>query len=103
MYPVIVLPVSTSPKFHSCHFAVRWTVFEIQAILRHVYRMTQIDIESYKVKLPLYVQLVPRIPNFHSVSLLTSRFLDTGHFETSALNEPKLTWNPTRSNYPIYV
>ena len=37
------------------HFAVRWADFEIQAIMRQVHRMTPIDIEPYKVKLPLYV------------------------------------------------
>ncbi len=34
---------------------------------------------------------------------MTSHFRDTGHFETSAPNDPKVTLNPTRSNYPIYV
>ncbi len=30
----------------------------------------------------------------------TIRFRDTGHFETSAPNDPKMTLDPTRSNIP---
>ena len=45
----------------------------------------------------------PWVPNFTPFRSTTSSFRDTGHFETSALNDPKLTLNPARWNYPIYV
>ncbi len=51
MCPIYVLLVSKSPKFHSVSFYDQ-PFFEIQAILRQVHRMTHIDHEPYKVKLP---------------------------------------------------
>ena len=38
---------------------------------------------------PIYVLLVSLNPKFHSVLLYHHRFRDTGHFETSTLNDPK--------------
>ena len=41
----------------------------------------------------------PQIPNF-AVSLYGQLFWVTGHFETSAVNDPKMTLNTKRSNIP---
>ena len=47
---------------------------------------------------PIHVLLVSTSTKFHST---TSHFQDTGHFETSAPNDPKImNLNPTRSNVP---
>ncbi len=45
----------------------------------------------------------PRISNFTPFRSRIRRFRDTGHFETSAPNDPKMTLNYTRSNVPMYV
>ncbi len=39
--------------------------------------------------------------NFTQFQFTTSRFWVTGHSETSALNDPKMTLNPTKSNVPL--
>ncbi len=44
---------------------------------------------------PIHVLLVSQISG-----LFALRSRDTGHFETSTPNDPKMTVNPTRSNAP---
>ncbi len=88
----------------SLRFTLRLAVFEIQGILKIVHGMTQHDLEPCKVEFTLYMcywyQWVPNVSTFRST---TNRFRDTGNFETSALNDPKITLNPTRSKVAIYV
>ncbi len=78
------------------------------AVLRQVPRMTPNDIEPYKANVPnicvisatstrpiypIYVLLVPlesMSPKFQSVFLAAQSFSVTGHFDKSALNDPKL-------------
>ena len=63
----------------------------------------QSDNEPYKVKLPYICITSVRdsqiSPPFRS---MTTTFPDTGHFETSAPNDPKLTLNHTTSHHPLY-
>ncbi len=81
-----------------------FTPFCSTAILRKCTEWHQNDIKHYKVKCTLYVLLVPKVTNFTPFRSMTSCFADTGHSETSALNDPKMTINPTKSNVPhIYI
>ncbi len=60
-----------------------------------------LEVEPYKVtNVPQYMcYYSPRVPNFTPFRS-TRRFRDTSHFETSALNDPQITLNPTRLNVP---
>ncbi len=45
----------------------------------------------------------PRVPNFSPFPSATSGFRVTGHFETSARNDPKMALNTARSKVPHIV
>ncbi len=144
MYPIYVLLVSTSHKFHSVllydqlfwryrpfetsalnnpkmtlnptrssvphicitsipesQISVLFTLWPAVAVLRQVRQMTLNDFEPYKVKSAPYMRYqYLRVPNFTLLRSMASRFWVTGHFEKSALNDPKMSLNPTRSNLP---
>ena len=87
MCPIYMLLVSTSPKFCSTtsHFWDKCTEWP------------QIDLEPYKVKLPIYVYNSHRVSNFTPFHSATSCFQVTGHFDASALNDPTVPLNTSRS------
>ncbi len=70
----------------------------------------QNDLEHYKVKDAQYTYDDPGLPNFNPFHSTASHFQHvqvTGHFDTSALNDPTMTLNTKRSvtsyvydNYP---
>ena len=81
-------------SIHESHIFLRYAlwpvIFEIQAFVRKVHRMTSkwhwtLQGQIYDI----YVTLVSTNPKcqFHYT---TSLFWDTGHFETSALHDPKM-------------
>ncbi len=80
-------------KFHSTP-----VVFEIPPSLRQVHQMNPKWHWTLRGQVhPLYVLLLPKSPKFQSLSV-------TGHFGTSATNDPKMTLNTTRSKIlHIYV
>ncbi len=122
MYPLHVLQVSTSPKFH--RFALRFQVtgrFEksalndpnmtlnttssnvasICAILRKCTKWPQNDLEPYKVNVPQYMYYwCPWVPHFSPFHFTASHFRDAGqvHWMT-----PKCPWILQCQMYPIYV
>ncbi len=84
----------------SLRFAVRPAISEIQAILRQVHQMTpKCPWTPQGQRYPIYVSLVSTSPIFHSVRSTTSRFRDTGHFETSALNDPHIYLEPCTTSH----
>ncbi len=92
-----VLIVSIIPKFHSV------TLYD-QPFLRYrafwdkCTEWPQNDLEPYKFKCTPYIYTYcPRVSNFTQFCSTISLFQHTGHFETSAPNDPKMTLNPTRS------
>ncbi len=70
------------------HFALRRAVFEIQAILRQLHRMTPNWPWTQQGQIALYMyNNCPGVSNFTPFRPTTSRFQVTGHFETSAPND----------------
>ncbi len=82
----------------SLHFTLRPAIFEIQAILRQVHRMIPNWPWTQQRQITLYLyNNCPRVSNFTPFGSTTSRFGVTGHFETRAPNDLKMTLNITRS------
>ncbi len=82
----------------SLRFAVRPAFFEIQAILRQVHLMTPNWPWTLQRQIVLYLyNNCPRVSNFTPFRSMTSRFGVTGHFETRAPNDLKMTLSTTRS------
>ena len=80
----------------SVRFALRQAIFQIEAILGQVHRMTPMTHWTLQGQIyPILVSMSPTYTQFHST---TSRFQDTCHLETRAPNDPKMTLNPTRPN-----
>ncbi len=99
MYPIYVLLVSTSPKFHPltscCWVGPCWEKFT---------EWPQIDLEPYKVKLPCIC--ITSVPD----SKISLRFaLQPSIFETQAIliqvhwMTPKWPWALQVQIYPIYL
>ncbi len=85
----------------SFRFALRTAPFELQAILRQVHWMTPNDVKRWKVKdTPHTCYNYPRLPNFSLFRPSSSRFRVSGHYETSAPNDPKITLSTKRSKVP---
>ena len=85
----------------SLSFPLRPALFEIQAILRQVHWITPKWPWTLKSQITLYMyNWCPRFPNFTPFRCKASHLQDTGNFETSALNDPKMALNPTRSKVP---
>ncbi len=96
--------ISCVTKIHksqiSACFAPTPAIFKLQAILRHqCTEWLQNDLGRNKVKCTPYMLLVPPVPNLLHFAL---RCKVTGHSETSAPNDPKMT-NPQGQRYPIYT
>ena len=100
--PYFLLLISTSPKFHPVSLYDE-ALLSYRPFWEKCTEWPQNNLEHYKLKCTPYVLLVSMIPKFHTVLLYGHPFWDIGHFETRAPNDPKLTLNPIRSNYPIYV
>ena len=77
------------PNFTLFYSTIR--SFQDPAILRQVHQMTQ----KWPWKAdgtPFMCYNYPQVPKFQPVLFTTSRFRDTGHFETSAPNDSKWAW-----------
>ncbi len=61
----------------------------------------QTDLEPYQITVPY--MCCPRVPNFTPFRSTASHFWDIGHFEKSALNDPKMTLNLQGQRSLIYV
>ena len=85
----------------SLRFNLWLSIFELQAILRQLHQITPNNLEHKKVKGTPYTCYnyagVPYFTRFHST---VSCFPDTDHFETSALNDPKMNLDIKRSKVP---
>ncbi len=102
-YQINVLLVSMSPKFHSVSLYDQ-PFSRYRPFWNKCTEWPQNDLNPYKFKCTQYIyNYCTWVPIFTPFRSMTSPFRDTGHFETSALNDPKLTLKPKRSNYPIYV
>ncbi len=111
MYPICNTSFHDSHLFHSTsrHFPVtshfRANVPDSQISQFSSYRSfydkciecLQNDLEPYKVKFSIYTYLHPRVPNFTPFHFMTCSFWVTCHFEISALNDPKIVLNTSRS------
>ncbi len=75
-------------------------LFQLQAIWTWAPNNSQMSLNTRRSKVA-HVFIVSMSIKFHSVSLLC--FWDTGHFEASVPNDPKMTFNPTRWNVPHYM
>ena len=96
----------------SLRFALRPAIFEIQAILRQMQRHFETSVpndpkmtlnptrSNDPQMIPINVLAIFTSHKFYSILLYNQLFWDVGHFETSVLNNPKITLYPT---YPIYV
>ncbi len=73
-YPINVLLVSTSPKFHSVSLYDK-QFSGYRPFWEKCTKWPQIDLEHYKLKCSPYVLIVPMIPKFHSVSLYKAVFI----------------------------
>ncbi len=74
----------------------KWLQMTLNPTRSNILYMTPNDLEPYKAKHTPYVLLVSRVSNFSHLTLSTaSRFRATCNFEKSALNDPKMTLNPT--------
>ncbi len=51
----------------------------------------------------MYMVQLPPVQNFTPFCSTASRFSGTDHFETSAPNDPKMTFNTKRSRHPTCV
>ena len=62
-------------------------------------------LNTKRSKVPPYTcNIYPWIPNFSPLHSTANRFRVTGHFETSPLNDPRITLNTKRSNHtPIHM
>ncbi len=88
----------------SLGFALRPAVFEIRSFWDKCTEWPQSDGEPCKVKYIPFVLLVhTRVPNFSPFCSTTSRFWDTGNFETMHRITPKWPWTLQGQVYPIYV
>ena len=67
--------------------------FKLQGILRKMHRMTQNDLEPYKVKCTSYMcyYQYSRDPHFTPFRSTTRSIRDNGHFEASAPNDRNMT------------
>ncbi len=108
-----ILPC-TNPIFlttyHSGIFLTYFSCFQTQVqffqrctrhTLRQVHRITPkwpwtLTGQRY----PICIQTHSLSPEFHAISLYFKPFRVTGHFETSALNDPKMTLNTSRLKVP---
>ena len=91
------------PDYQISRFTVQPALFGIQAILRQVHRMTPNWLWTLQGQITLYTCMYkscPWFPNFIPLCCMTSHFWYTGNFDTSALNDPKITLNTTRSKVP---
>ncbi len=92
MCPICVTSIHESHI--SLRFALRPAVFEIQAILRQEHRMTPNWSWTLQGQItPYRYNNCPRVPSFTLFRSTSNRFQVTGHFDTSALNDPKMTLN----------
>ncbi len=83
------------------HFTLWLAIFELQAILRTVHQMTPKWPWTLKgQKYPMYILQLPRVTDFTPFRSTASCSRVTGHFETSALNDSKMTLNTKRSKVP---
>ncbi len=95
-YPIYVLLVSTSPKFHS--ISLYYVPFlKYRPFWDKCTERPQIDLKPYKVELPYMYNICLRVSNFTPFCSMTSCFRVIGHFETSAPNDPRMTLNTARS------
>ncbi len=97
MYPTFVLLVPPLLNFNplfstNSHFRVTAKGFQ----------MTLTTARSYITAYTMYVLLCDSKFTLQSHSA-TSFFQVAGHFDTSALNDPKMILTITRSKYPIHV
>ncbi len=72
-------------------------------MLRHLYEITPNDIEHKTSNVPHNRYNYPGLPIFTPFCSTASRCSITGHFETSAPNDPKMSLSTKRSKVPIYV
>ncbi len=82
----------------SLHLATRLVVFQLQAIVRKVH--CKMTLNTKRSKVPHIHYNKPEVPNstlFHSTA---NRFWVTGHFETNAPNDPKMTFSSRRPKVP---
>ena len=74
----------------SLHVIPKPPIFELHVILRKAHRITQNDLEHYKVKSThIYALLKSLSPNFAPFHSMTSHFGVTGQFVTNAPTDPK--------------
>ncbi len=94
--PHICVTIVPGPRI-SVRFALRPVILDLQAILKK--KCTEWppnDIEHYKIVTPYNVLPVSQSPRCHPISLYDQPFRVTGHVDTTALNDPKITLNTTR-------
>ncbi len=87
----------------SVRFALWPAVLRYRPFWKRYTEWPKNNLEPYKVKLPhtrYMCYWYPWLPNFTPFRSMTSRFRDTGYFETSAPNDLKKTLNPTRLKVP---
>ncbi len=96
-------PLGISPERDApitLRFALRTTVLELKAILRWMHWMTPkaLTLKSLKGhRYPVYCLPLHQVPYFIPLHSMDSRCRVTEHFETSALNDPKMTLNAKTS------
>ncbi len=88
-----------SPKFHSV--SLRPAIFELQAILRQVHRMTPKWPWTLKGKrYPIYMIQIPSSPKFHSILLYGQAFLGYMPFSDKYTQWPQMVLNTKSSKVP---
>ncbi len=94
--------ISTLASQFSLCFALPLAIFELQAILRQVRRITpKWPWTLLGQRYPIYMWQLPPSPKFQSVSLYRQPFARyTCQFETSAPNHPKVTINTKWKQIP---
>ncbi len=101
-YPIHILPLPTTPKFHPSllhGYTLGLDVFKLHTpFWDKCTKWPQIILNNKICKgTPHTGYNYPQLPNFSVFRTMTSRFADTDHFDTSALNDPKMTLNTKRS------
>ena len=88
----------------SLHFALRWAIFKMQAILRQVHQMTSNWPWTLQGQITLYMyNNYPRVSHFTPFHSTTNRFRVTCHIETSAPNNPEWPWTLQGQRYTTYM
>ena len=101
--PYTCYKLRQNPKFHSVspysqQFSSYWPLWH------KCTELLQMTLNPKTSKVPhTHVTTIKRVWNFNLFCSTASLLRVTGHFEKSATNDPKMTFNTERSKVPIYI